>query len=107
MRTRTALAPMLLLLLAPLPALSKGEAAKAAPPYTPVTTPNGTTLPYVPKDARVLSDGAEQPRHFSRSPLMKAARTGSTLLVQRAALRRARLDPRAARAAGGEVPHAR
>ncbi|MFF7358326.1 hypothetical protein ACFZA1_37720 [Streptomyces filipinensis] len=64
------------------------------------------TLPYAPKDARVLSDGAEQPRHFTKSPLMKAARTCSTLLVQRAALRRARLDPRGLRAAGGEVTHA-
>ncbi|MFE0520818.1 hypothetical protein [Streptomyces sp. NPDC058954] len=64
------------------------------------------TLPYAPKDARVLSDGAEQPRHFTRSPLMKAARTGSTLLIQRAAMRRAHLDPHA-RMAGGEVPHAR
>ncbi|MGW3099496.1 hypothetical protein ACWDCC_39280 [Streptomyces sp. NPDC001102] len=65
------------------------------------------TLPYAPKDARVLSDGAEQARHFTRSPLMKAARTGTTLLIQRAAMRRARLDPRIARTAGGEVPHAR
>ncbi|MGV9934076.1 hypothetical protein ACWDY4_26420 [Streptomyces olivaceoviridis] len=65
------------------------------------------TLPYAPKDARVLSDGAEQPRHFTRSPLMKAARTGSTLLAQRAAVRRARLDPRGLRTAGGEVTHAR
>ncbi|MEU3090722.1 hypothetical protein ACWCQ0_31380 [Streptomyces massasporeus] len=65
------------------------------------------TLPYAPKDARVLSDGAEQPRHFTKSPLMKAARTATTLLIQRAALRRARLDPRGLRAAGGEVTHAR
>ncbi|MFE9769748.1 hypothetical protein ACFYPC_35390 [Streptomyces sp. NPDC005808] len=65
------------------------------------------TLPYAPKDARVLSDGAEQPRHFTKSALMKAARTGSTLLVQRAALRRARLDPRGTFAAGGEVTRAR
>jgi hypothetical protein len=65
------------------------------------------TLPYAPKDARVLSDGAEQPRHFPRSPLMKAARTASTLLIQRAALRRARLDPRGTGAAGGEVTRAR
>jgi hypothetical protein len=64
------------------------------------------TLPHAPKDARVLSDGAEQPRHFTRSPLMKAARTTSTLLQQQAATRRARLDPRAAQA-GGEVSHAR
>ncbi|MFD4955307.1 hypothetical protein [Streptomyces sp. NPDC058451] len=65
------------------------------------------TLPYAPKDAKVLSDGAEQPRHFTKSPLMKAARTGSTLLVQRAALRRARLDPGGMRAADGEVTRAR
>ncbi|MFJ2171075.1 hypothetical protein [Streptomyces griseofuscus] len=64
------------------------------------------TLPYAPKDARVLSDGAEQPRHFIRSPLMKAARAVSSLLLQRAAVRRARLDPRGLRAAGGEVTHA-
>ncbi|MET8810082.1 hypothetical protein [Streptomyces sp. NPDC004546] len=64
------------------------------------------TLPYAPKDARVLSDGAEQPRHFTRSPLMRAARMCGTLLVQRAALRRARLDPRGLRTAGGEVTHA-
>ncbi|WP_406723422.1 hypothetical protein WJ438_00240 [Streptomyces sp. GD-15H] len=65
------------------------------------------TLPYAPKDAKVLSDGAEQPRHFARSPLMKAARTATTLLVQRAAMRRARLDPGGVRAAGGEVTRAR
>ncbi|TVZ84779.1 hypothetical protein [Streptomyces sp. BK340] len=58
------------------------------------------TLPCAPKEARVLSDGAEQPRHFTKSPLMKAARTASALLVQRAAVRRARLDPRGAFAAG-------
>ncbi|MEU2284279.1 hypothetical protein ABZ614_20450 [Streptomyces sp. NPDC013178] len=60
------------------------------------------TLPYAPKDARVLSDGAEQPRHFTKSSLMKAARAGTTLMVQRAAMRRARLDPRGAFAAGGD-----
>lgn len=65
------------------------------------------TLPYAPKDARVLSDGDEQPRHFTKSPLMKAARTATTLLVQRAALRRARLDPGGVHAAEGEVTRAR
>ncbi|MEU9272230.1 hypothetical protein AB0E04_43525 [Streptomyces sp. NPDC048251] len=65
------------------------------------------TLPYAPKDAKVLSDGAEQPRHFTKSSLMKAARTGSALVVQRAALRRARLDPASARAGDGEATHAR
>ncbi|MFM9705578.1 hypothetical protein [Streptomyces galilaeus] len=65
------------------------------------------TLPYAPKDARVLSDGAEQPRQFTKSPLMKAARTATTLLVQRAALRRTRLDPGGVHAAEGEVTRAR
>ncbi|MFE2302649.1 hypothetical protein ACFXAW_31190 [Streptomyces sp. NPDC059445] len=58
------------------------------------------TLPYAPKDARVLSDGDEQPRRFTRSKLMKTARTAGALLVQRAAVRRARLDPRAVLATG-------
>ncbi|WP_043687597.1 hypothetical protein [Streptomyces xylophagus] len=64
------------------------------------------TLPYAPEDARVLSDGAEQPRRFTKSPLMKAARTSSALLVQRAAVRRARLAQRRA-FAGGEANRGR
>ncbi|MBK6013536.1 hypothetical protein [Streptomyces sp. MBT53] len=64
------------------------------------------TLPYAPQDARVLSDGAEQPRRFTRSPLMKAARTSSALLVQRAAVRRSRLDQRRV-FAGGEANRGR
>ncbi|MFI2620523.1 hypothetical protein [Streptomyces sp. NPDC018584] len=62
------------------------------------------TLPYAPREARVLSDGAEQPRNFTRSALMKAARAASTVLEQRAALRRARLEPRNG---SGEVTYAR
>ncbi|MFF9818922.1 hypothetical protein [Streptomyces sp. NPDC014006] len=62
------------------------------------------TLPYAPKDAVVLSDGAEQPRSFTKSALMKAARTASSQLVQRAALRRSRLTPRTP--ASREVTHA-
>jgi hypothetical protein len=66
------------------------------------------TLPFAPKDAAVLSDGAEQPRGFvTKSKLMKAARTSAVLLVQRAAASRARLAPRTATPAGGEVTHAR
>ncbi|TQJ37838.1 hypothetical protein [Streptomyces sp. SLBN-115] len=65
------------------------------------------TLPYAPKDAKVLSDGAEQPHHFTKSPLMKAARTGSALVVQRVALRRARLDPAGVRVGDGGVTRAR
>ncbi|MFJ7041464.1 hypothetical protein PS783_37195 (plasmid) [Streptomyces enissocaesilis] len=65
------------------------------------------TLPFAPKEARVLSDGAEQPRHFTKSALMKAARTTSTLLVQRAAARRARLGPPGTPVRSTEVSHAR
>ncbi|MFD7708583.1 hypothetical protein [Streptomyces sp. NPDC059786] len=65
------------------------------------------TLPYAPEDARVLSDGAELPRRFTRSPLMKAARTGSALLVQRTALRRARLHSGGRYAAEREATRAR
>ncbi|MBA2949626.1 hypothetical protein [Streptomyces himalayensis] len=64
-------------------------------------------LPYAPKEAKVLSDGAEQPRQFTKTALMKAARTSSALIAQRVALRRARLAPRYAGPAGGQVAHAR
>ncbi|MGW6755542.1 hypothetical protein [Streptomyces sp. NPDC055006] len=64
------------------------------------------TLPYVPREARVLSDGAEQPRNFTKSPLMKAARSACTVLEQRVAMRRARLAPRYAGPSGGAVGHA-
>ncbi|GAA2917296.1 hypothetical protein ACFQZ0_00245 [Streptomyces erythrogriseus] len=64
-------------------------------------------LPFAPKEARVLSDGADQPRHFTKSALMKAARTTSTLLVQRAAARRARLGPPGTAARSKEVSYAR
>ncbi|MEU5225304.1 hypothetical protein AB0G55_22055 [Streptomyces toyocaensis] len=69
--------------------------------------PAVATLPYAPKDARVLSDGAEQPRHFTKTALMKAARTTSTLLVQRVAARRARLGPPSGPVRGEVVSHAR
>ncbi|MDX3370272.1 hypothetical protein PV387_30335 [Streptomyces sp. ME02-6987-2C] len=65
------------------------------------------TLPFAPKVARVLSDGADQPRHFTKSALMKAARTTGALLAQRAAARRARLGPPGAPVRGAEVSHAR
>jgi hypothetical protein len=71
-----------------------------------LNVPVVATLPYAPQDARVLSDGAEQPRRFTKSPLMRAARTSSALLVQRAAVRRSRLDQRRA-FAGGEVQRGR
>ncbi|MEU3735386.1 hypothetical protein AB0E81_39360 [Streptomyces sp. NPDC033538] len=68
--------------------------------------PMMATLPFTPKEARVLSDGADQPRHFTKSALMKAARTTSTQLVQRVAARRARLGPPSVPVRGAEVSHA-
>ncbi|MFG3323697.1 hypothetical protein ACGF3J_37200 [Streptomyces sp. NPDC048171] len=65
------------------------------------------SLPLAPKEARVLSDGADQPRHFTKTALMKAARTTSTLLAQRAAARRAQLGPPTAPVRGTEASHAR
>lgn len=65
------------------------------------------TLPYAPKEAQVLSDGAEQPRHFTKSALMKAARTTGTLLVQRSAERRARLGRPSGPVRAAEVSYAR
>ncbi|MFD4482785.1 hypothetical protein ACFWPU_42690 [Streptomyces sp. NPDC058471] len=65
------------------------------------------TLPHAPREARVLSEGAEQPRNFTKTSLMKAARSACTVLEQRAALRRARLAPRFAGPAGPEASHAR
>ncbi|WP_371648012.1 MULTISPECIES: hypothetical protein [unclassified Streptomyces] len=69
--------------------------------------PVTATLPYAPVEARVLSDGTEAPRRFTRTALMKAARTTSQVLIQQAALRRKRLHPRDPRAADGEATHAR
>ncbi|MFF0386832.1 hypothetical protein [Streptomyces sp. NPDC004286] len=48
-------------------------------------------LPYTPLDARVLSDGDEQPRKFAKAPLLRAARTASAVIAQRAVARRTRL----------------
>ncbi|MFC7308961.1 hypothetical protein ACFQVC_32735 [Streptomyces monticola] len=50
-----------------------------------------TTLPYLPNQAAVLSDGAEEPRRFMRGVLMRAARSATTPIRQRVATRRARL----------------
>ncbi|WP_431994909.1 hypothetical protein [Streptomyces griseoflavus] len=65
------------------------------------------TLPYAPKEARVLSDGADQPRHFTKSALMKASHTTAALLVQRVAARRTRLGSHHSLTRGVEVTHAR
>ncbi|WP_063837096.1 hypothetical protein [Phaeacidiphilus oryzae] len=48
-------------------------------------------LPYLPKQARVLSDGGEPDRRFVRSELMRAARSTADAVRQLTARRRARL----------------
>ena len=50
-------------------------------------------LPWQPGQAEVLSDGADPPRKFERSELMRAARSATTRLQQLVATRRARLSP--------------
>ncbi|MDX3075888.1 hypothetical protein [Streptomyces sp. MI02-7b] len=49
-------------------------------------------LPWRPREAAVLSDGAEQPRKFELSELMRAARSATTRIRQLVATRRARLS---------------
>jgi hypothetical protein len=58
-----------------------------------LNSPVLVTLPYRPQLAKVLSDGAEQPRHFVRSDLMRAANVAATPLVQQSAMRRSRVAP--------------
>jgi hypothetical protein len=50
-------------------------------------------LPWRPEQAEVLSDGADPPRKFEHSELMRAARSATTRLRQLVATRRARLGP--------------
>lgn len=50
-------------------------------------------LPWRPKEAAVLSDGAEQPRRFEASPLMRSARSAAVRLQEMVAIRRSRLAP--------------
>jgi hypothetical protein len=49
------------------------------------------TLPYAPKEAAVLSDGAAESAKFGRSDLMRAARTGATAVRGQGAARRPRI----------------
>ncbi|MCC2280848.1 hypothetical protein LKL35_36590 [Streptomyces sp. ET3-23] len=75
------------------------------------------SLPHRAESAKVLSDGAAQPRRFADSELMRSAQRAASALRQRALLRQSRLAPRDASAsgaaaaspslAGGEVGHAR
>ncbi|MGW1768263.1 hypothetical protein ACWCQL_29995 [Streptomyces sp. NPDC002073] len=50
-------------------------------------------LPWRPKEAAVLSDGAEPPRRFESGELMRAARSAAVQVQEMVAIRRARLDP--------------
>ncbi len=60
------------------------------------------TLPWRPEQAAVFSEGAQAPRRFDQSDLMRAARSASTPLRQMIALRRARLGvPGEGRVVGG------
>ncbi|UQW99136.1 hypothetical protein [Streptomyces sp. RerS4] len=53
-------------------------------------------LPWQPKQAAVLSDGAEQPRRFESSELMRAGRSAAVRVQEMVAIRRSRLAPPAA-----------
>lgn len=64
-------------------------------------------MPWRPKQAAVLSDGAEPPRRFEVSELMRAARTAAGRLWQQVLLRRARLAPPSSSRVGREVSGAR
>lgn len=50
-------------------------------------------LPWRPKEAAVLSDGAEQPRRFEASPLMRSARSAAVRVQEMVAIHRSRLAP--------------
>src|SRR5690606_6535857 len=52
------------------------------------------SMPWRPKQAEVLSDGADGGSRFARSDLMRAARAVTGPLRERVALRRDRLAPR-------------
>ncbi|MFK0223717.1 hypothetical protein ACIQWN_36720 [Streptomyces vinaceus] len=64
-------------------------------------------LPWRPKEAAVLSDGAEQPRRFESGELMRSARSAAVRIQELVAVRRARLAPPAWRGAGRVVTGAR
>ncbi|MGW7317915.1 hypothetical protein [Streptomyces sp. NPDC054865] len=61
-------------------------------------------MPWRPKEAAVLSDGAEQPRRFEATPFMRSARSAAVRVQEMVAIRRSRLAPPTA---GRGVPGAR
>ncbi|MFF3214149.1 hypothetical protein ACFYYB_26170 [Streptomyces sp. NPDC002886] len=60
-------------------------------------------LPWRPKEAAVLSDGAEQPRRFDAAPLMRSARSAAVRLQEMVAIRRSRLAPPPPPSGGGRA----
>ncbi|MFD6469549.1 hypothetical protein [Streptomyces goshikiensis] len=66
---------------------SKDEVRKRL--EVPVTA----VLPWQPKDAKVLSDGAEPPRRFETGELMRAARSAAVRVQELVTIRRSRLAP--------------
>ncbi|MFJ8165587.1 hypothetical protein ACIRBY_32385 [Streptomyces sp. NPDC096136] len=56
-------------------------------------------LPWRPKEAAVLSDGAEQPRRFESGELMRSARSAAVRVQELVAIHRSRLAPPSADAA--------
>ncbi|MFI5831984.1 hypothetical protein ACIA6C_32815 [Streptomyces sp. NPDC051578] len=60
-------------------------------------------LPWRPKEAAVLSDGAEQPRRFESSELMRSARSAAVRVQELVAIRRSRLAPPSSGGVQGRV----
>ncbi|UUU37552.1 hypothetical protein [Streptomyces sp. NBC_00162] len=65
--------------------------------------PVTAVLPWRPKEAKVLSDGAEQPRRFESSELMRSARSAAVRVQELVAIRRSRLAPPPPASALGRV----
>ncbi|KPH98727.1 hypothetical protein OV450_5598 [Actinobacteria bacterium OV450] len=64
-------------------------------------------LPWRPREAAVLSDGAEQPRRFESGELMRSARSAALRIQELVAVRRTRLAPPAGPGAARVVTSAR
>ncbi|MFG2753932.1 hypothetical protein [Streptomyces xanthophaeus] len=71
-----------------------------------LNVPVTAVLPWRPKEAAVLSDGAEQPRRFEAGELMRSARSAAVRVQELVAIRRSRLAPPSA-GAGRVVSNAR
>ncbi|MFB7176919.1 hypothetical protein ACFCYI_04345 [Streptomyces sp. NPDC056257] len=65
--------------------------------------PVTAVMPWQPKQAKVLSDGAEQPRRFESGELMRSARSAAVRVQELVAIRRSRLAPPPPGLAAGRV----